>query len=79
MPQSDAGWRIDPPVSEPSDAQHIPAASAAADPPELPPGTRAGVPGISRGAEGAVFGGAAHGKFVEIGLAEKHRAGGSSF
>src|SRR5438045_2851664 len=29
-----------PPVSEPSDAQHIPAASAAADPPLLPPGTR---------------------------------------
>src|SRR5277367_705427 len=31
---------MDPPVSEPMEAQHIPAASAAADPPDDPPGTR---------------------------------------
>src|SRR5437764_1291177 len=31
---------MEPPVSEPIAPEHIPAASAAADPPELPPGTR---------------------------------------
>src|SRR4051812_23388224 len=40
MPQSAAGRRIDPPVSEPSAAKHNPAATATADPPELPPGDR---------------------------------------
>src|SRR6266849_484919 len=39
-PQNDAGWRIDPPVSEPSVATAISAATAAADPPDEPPGTR---------------------------------------
>ncbi len=39
-PQNDAGWRIDPPVSEPSVAIAISAATAAADPPDDPPGTR---------------------------------------
>ena len=39
MPQKDAGWRIDPPVSVPSAAMHWPAATAAAEPPEEPPGT----------------------------------------
>src|SRR5881296_3977805 len=40
MPQSDAGWRTDPPVSEPSATGTIPAATAAAEPPDDPPGTR---------------------------------------
>src|SRR3982751_3597646 len=35
-----------PPVSEPSAAQHMPAASAAALPPELPPGMRSGSHGL---------------------------------
>src|SRR6476620_7105144 len=39
-PQSDAGWRTDPPVSDPRAARTTPDATATADPPELPPGTR---------------------------------------
>src|SRR5256885_3121168 len=39
-PHSDAGWRTEPPVSEPSATETIPAATAAADPPDDPPGTR---------------------------------------
>ena len=40
MPQKLAGWRIDPPVSLPSATQVMPEATAAAEPPEEPPGTR---------------------------------------
>src|SRR3954453_19564169 len=40
MPHSAAGWRIEPPVSVPIDHGARPAATAAAEPPELPPGTR---------------------------------------
>src|SRR5271169_6895650 len=40
IPQNDAGSRIDPPVSEPSAAIAICAATAAAEPPDEPPGTR---------------------------------------
>src|SRR5687768_720364 len=39
MPESAAGWRIDPPVSVPVAAGASRAATAAAEPPELPPGT----------------------------------------
>ena len=39
-PQKLPGWRIDPPVSEPSVTVAMPAATAAADPPDEPPGTR---------------------------------------
>src|SRR5512139_1124615 len=39
-PHSDAGWRIDPPVSVPTPAKHMAAATAAAVPPEDPPGIR---------------------------------------
>src|SRR6266540_3969955 len=38
-PHSDAGWRTDPPVSVPSAHTASPEATAAADPPEDPPGT----------------------------------------
>src|SRR5881392_789016 len=38
-PQKAAGWRIEPPVSEPSANKTSPAATAAADPPDEPPGT----------------------------------------
>ena len=41
MPVSDAGWRIEPPVSVPVAPRHRRAATAAAEPPELPPGTSA--------------------------------------
>ena len=40
MPQNEAGWRTEPPVSEPSAAGTAPAATRAADPPDDPPGTR---------------------------------------
>jgi hypothetical protein len=49
MPQSAAGWRTDPPVSEPSAAGTTRAATAAADPPEEPPGTRSVSQGLSTG------------------------------
>src|SRR5678815_1557080 len=41
MPDSDAGCRIEPPVSVPVDPGTRRAAIAAAEPPELPPGTYA--------------------------------------
>jgi hypothetical protein len=41
-PQNAAGQRTDPPVSLPSARSASPAATAAADPPEEPPGTRSG-------------------------------------
>ena len=40
MPHSAAGWRIEPPVSVPVAAGSRRAATAAADPPDDPPGTR---------------------------------------
>jgi len=40
IPQNEAGWRTDPPVSEPRAAGTAPAATRAAEPPEDPPGTR---------------------------------------
>src|SRR3989344_1852406 len=39
-PQKAAGWRIEPPVSDPRAAIAICAATAAAEPPDEPPGTR---------------------------------------
>ena len=48
-PQSAAGWRIDPPVSEPSPSGAYPAATAAAEPPLEPPGTRDGSCGLRVG------------------------------
>src|SRR3954451_23806067 len=39
-PHSAAGWRIEPPVSDPSPSGANPAATAAADPPLDPPATR---------------------------------------
>src|SRR5436190_2372491 len=39
MPQNEAGWRIEPPVSVPVEPGTIYAATAAADPPDEPPGT----------------------------------------
>ena len=48
-PQSAAGWRIEPPVSVPSAIIASPAATAAALPPELPPGTRSRSQGLRVG------------------------------
>src|ERR1044071_1809669 len=39
MPANAAGWRIDPPVSVPVAPRQSPAATAAAEPPDEPPGT----------------------------------------
>src|SRR5262249_33665257 len=49
MPQSAAGWRMDPPVSEPSASGTIRAATAAADPPLDPPGVRSSAQGLCVG------------------------------
>ena len=49
MPQKLAGWRIEPPVSEPVAAGVRRAATAAALPPEEPPGTRDGSQGFLTG------------------------------
>src|SRR5262245_14528940 len=49
MPHSDAGCFTEPPVSEPSAQGARPAATAAADPPEDPPGTRSGSQGFRVG------------------------------
>src|SRR5437879_13229800 len=40
IPQNEAGWRTEPPVSEPRPAGTAPAATSAAEPPDEPPGTR---------------------------------------
>ena len=49
MPVSAAGWRIEPPVSVPIAHGTRPAATAAAEPPEEPPGTRERSHGFSVG------------------------------
>ena len=49
MPQAAAGMRIDPPVSVPTVASAIPAATLAADPPLEPPGDRLGSCGFLAG------------------------------
>src|SRR5215213_11630423 len=48
-PHSAAGWRIDPPVSDPRARGANPAATAAALPPLEPPGTRVGSWGLRVG------------------------------
>src|SRR5436305_6909646 len=48
-PHSAAGWRIEPPVSDPKAAGTNPAATAAALPPLDPPGTRDGSCGLRVG------------------------------
>src|SRR5919202_4207259 len=49
MPHSAAGWRIEPPVSVPIAHGALPAATAAAEPPDEPPGTRERSHGLSVG------------------------------
>ena len=46
-PQKEAGKRIEPPVSDPIDTVHSSAATAAAEPPEEPPGTRVRSQGLA--------------------------------
>src|SRR5271167_2248216 len=49
MPQYAPGWRIEPPVSVPKAATASPAATAAAEPPLEPPGTRSRATGFRTG------------------------------
>ena len=49
MPQNAAGMRIEPPVSDPSENTHSPAAKAAAEPPLDPPGILSGFQGLRTG------------------------------
>src|SRR5918912_1556577 len=49
VPVRAAGCLIEPPVSEPSAQGARPAATAAAEPPEEPPGTRSGSQGLRVG------------------------------
>jgi hypothetical protein len=48
-PQKDAGVRMEPPVSVPSAPKHIWAATAAAEPPDEPPGLRSSAQGLRTG------------------------------
>ena len=48
-PQSEAGWRMEPPVSVPSATGAWNAATAAAEPPDEPPGTRSRSHGLDVG------------------------------
>ena len=77
MPQNEAGWRIEPPVSVPVAPIANPADTAAADPPEDPPGTSAlpgGDQGLVTGPKALLIVGGAHGELVQIGLAQEHCA-----
>src|SRR5829696_8360728 len=87
VPVKAAGWRIEPPVSVAVAPRQSRAATAAADPPEEPPGTRWApwtVPEASEActfeprrhhrAEGAGLVRRAHGELVVVELAQHHRA-----
>ena len=50
MPQNDAGWRMEPPVSVPVTAGARRAATATALPPDEPPGMRSVAQGLRTGA-----------------------------
>ena len=73
-PHKAPGCRIDPPVSVPSAATARPAATAAAEPPLDPPGTRSSATGFFTGPYAEFSVRAAHGEFVAIRLAQNHRA-----
>jgi hypothetical protein len=82
VPVKAAGWRIEPPVSVAVAPAHRNAATAAAEPPDEPPGTSAGAfswslsPAtgfLTRAVIGGLVGGA-HGELVHVELAEHDRA-----
>ena len=75
-PHSAAGWRIEPPVSVPVAPGVRPAATAAAEPPEDPPGTCAVFHGLATlPYQERVLVRRPHRELVHVGLAEHHRAG----
>ncbi len=67
---------MEPPVSEPSATTAMSAATAAAEPPEDPPGTRLRSRGIVYRMQGGVLVRRAHGELVAIQLAEYDCSGG---
>ena len=82
VPVKAAGWRIEPPVSVPVAPSAMRAATAAAEPPEEPPGTSARV--VARFAPPRIADARrnsevrlrrAHGELVHVDLAQHHRAG----
>ena len=74
-PQSEAGKRTEPSASLPSAIGTRPPATAAADPPDDPPGVRRQIVRIAGRAEMAVLGRAAHAELVHVGDADADRAG----
>ena len=78
MPQNAAGWRIEPPVSVPIAQGARPPATAAAEPPDDPPGTRSRSHGLRTGPVGGVLVRGAHRELVHVRLAEHPRAGVAS-
>ena len=74
IPVRAAGWRIEPPVSVPMLNGTWNAATAAAEPPLLPPGTRSRVPWVGGRTVGRVLGRGAHRELVHVRLAEDDRA-----
>ena len=75
MPQNDAGPRIEPPVSEPSEAGTRPAASAAPEPLDEPPVKCSRFHGLRAGGHGRSNDGPAVRELVGLQLAEQDRAG----
>ena len=73
MPHNAAGCRTEPPVSEPNASGAMPAATAAAEPPLLPPGDALEVERVARRSVGRVLGRAAHRELVHVGSPEDHR------
>ena len=75
MPHAAAGMRIDPPVSVPSVASAMPAATLTADPPLDPPGDRVGSCGLRAGPERRVLVRGAERELVQVRLADDDGAG----
>ena len=65
-PQREAGWRMEPPVSEPRVRGVSRAATAAELPPLLPPGTRSQIPWVAGWPIRGIFGGGSHGELIEV-------------
>ena len=73
--QNEAGRRTEPPVSEPSAAAAIPAATQAAEPLLLPARRVFEAPGVTRRAERAVRPGAAAREFLQVRFSDDDRPG----
>ena len=75
-PQQALGMRMEPPPSDPVASGTMPAASAAADPPDDPPGPLDVVERVQRGAEDGVGRVAHPAELGRVGLADDDAAGG---